>query len=167
MNQLPLMDQVLTLINSLPYASVPKDMVDTISQLPRKETLASLKEVALTMNGELSDRAIDAILQIDPEYGKSVLLEVWNRPDWEWFFCYSAFDYGDDSFVKPLCEILQDSSNPTNRYMAAAALVFLGNAEAIEALTLALKDPGEDYEGRKISSEAAIALKAINDRKRC
>ena len=158
------MDQVLALLNSLPYAYVPEDIVETMAQFPRTETLESLRQVVLMMDGELTDRAMDAMLQIDPNYGKNVLLELWDKPSWQWFFCYSAPRYGNDSFVKPLCEILLNSSNPTTRHVAAWALEHLGNVDAIESLTLALDDPGEDYEGRKISTQAGDALRAINDR---
>lgn len=164
MDKSPNMDQVFGLLDSLPYAYVPDDIVETIAQFPRAETLESLRQVVLTMDGELTDRAIYAMLQIDPTYGKNVLLEVWDKPSWQWFFCYSAPRYGDDSFVKPLCEILLTSADSTTRHVAAWALEHLGNVDAIEALTLALSDPGEDYEGRKISTQAGASLHAINAR---
>ena len=156
------MIQVLSLIENLPYASVPEDIVERLRQLPQTETLAGLKELIYSaQNPDLSDRAMDAILQLDPEFGKTVLLELRFLSDWEWFFCYASITFGDDRFVAPLCEILLNSQDPNTRYMAFVALERIGHVNAISALTMALNDPSEDYEGRKISSRAAIALQTI------
>jgi hypothetical protein len=156
------LNHALAHLEDLPYACVPDTIVESLRQLPRNQTLAKLKEIiTLAQDPDLSDRAMDAILQIDPEFSKSVLLEVRVRPDWEWFFCYASIAYGDDSFVAPLCEILLNSQNPKARYMAAVALQRHGNRNAIHALTVALHDLGTDHEGREISAEAAAALAAI------
>lgn len=163
-NSMTVMSQVLGLIGSLPFADVPAEVAAKLAQLPRTEVLASLKKLTYSEDTSLSDRAMSAILQIDPEFGKSVLLELRTRPDWEWFFCYAALGYGDDSFVSPLCEILLKSQDANARFMAVVALERLGNPASIESLTLALEDPGEDYEGRKISRRANIALNAIRER---
>lgn len=156
------MTQILSLIDNLPYAYVPEDVIEKLCQLPRNETLVDLKKlITLTQDRDLSDRAIDAILQIDPEFGKTVLLELRVRPEWEWFFCYASIDYGDNSFTTPLCDILLNSPNPNARYMAVIALKYIGDINAIDALTIALNDHETDHEGRKISRQAADALEAL------
>src|SRR5678809_22731 len=133
------MYQVLSLIDSLPFADVPAEVVHKLAQLPRTEVLTSLKELTYSEDMSLSDRAMGAILEIDPDFGKDVLLELRIRPDWEWYFCYAALGYGDDSFIGPLCEILLNSKDAHTRYMAAVALERLGNPAAIESLTYALE----------------------------
>lgn len=159
------MSQLFALIGDLPYAFVPEDVLDALRQLPRHETLAELRKLLFqTEDVLLSDRTMDAILQLDPEFGKTVLLELRFQSDWEWFFCYASITFGDDRFVAPLCEILLNSQNPNTRYMAIVALERIGHVNAISALTMALNDPSEDYEGRKISSRAAIALQIIESR---
>ncbi|MCE7988972.1 MAG: HEAT repeat domain-containing protein [Caldilinea sp. CFX5] len=77
------------------------------------------------------------------------------------YLCYASITYGDDSFVAPLCEILLNSQDPNTRYMAIVALERIGNRNAIDTLLVALNDPGEDYEGRRISVRAIAALKTI------
>ncbi|MCB0126832.1 MAG: HEAT repeat domain-containing protein [Caldilineaceae bacterium] len=158
-------DCIFNLLRSLPYEYTPTEVVDRLREFPQQEVLPYLRELTLTHNNDaISARAIDAILQIDREFGRSMLLELWVRPDWEWFFCYAAIEFGDDAFVVPLCQILQNSHDPTTRYMAAIALERKGNLTAVESLTHALDDPGEDYEGRKISEKAESALIAIHTR---
>lgn len=159
------MSQLFALIGNLPYAFVPEDVIDALCQLPRNETLADLRELLFqTEDVLLSDRAMDAILQIDAEFGKSVLLELYLRPTWEWFFCYASLAYGDHSFIASLCAILLNSPNSKARYMAAVALEQLGDINVVDALTTALGDKGTDHEGRKISQQAAIALQTIKGR---
>lgn len=124
--------EIVDLIEALPYAYVPVEVIQKLTQLPRTEMLACLRGLTRSENMELSDRAMCTIFELDPGYGRTVLLELWNNPTWEWFFCYAALDYGDDAFVHPLCEILRNSQNSNTRYMAAVALEWHGNASYID-----------------------------------
>ena len=156
--------RIRQLINELPTAFVPKSMIEQLSKFPRTETLQTLKEISNADDENLSDRAIRAILQIDIDFGKQVLLELADNPSWHWYFAYSALEYGNSSFVMPLCSILKESANSDARYMATVALERIGNVTALEFLKQALDDPGEDYEGRSISEQAELAIVAITKR---
>ena len=155
---------VAEILNTLPTAHIPMSTIGQLSQLPRKTTLEYLKEIAATGREEVSDRAVRAILQIDSEFGKRVLLELVQNSNWHWYFAYSALKYGDKTFILPLCSILRESTDPNARYMAAIALERIGDSTALSSLTLALNDDGEDYEGRSISEQTHKTIIAISSR---
>ncbi len=156
------MNIILDKLKSLPYANVPPETVQYFLTLPREKTLEELRNIALSDNDILAGRAIYAILDIDADYGRKTLIEMHGNEKWWQFIAYSAYRYGDSSFIEPLCEILSTSKNPNNRVLAAGALVNLGDATAVPTLISALDDEGEDYEGRKVKVYAQKALDRIN-----
>lgn len=157
-------EEVKRQLNTLPSAYVPGAVALRLSDLPRRETLESLRQLAQSDDENLSDRAIRTVLQINPEYGKELLIDLSQKASWHWYFSYAALEWGDKTFIQPLCRVLRDSSDPTARYMAAVALERIGDLTAIPALTEALDDPGEDYEGRTVSTQAYVAITSVRNR---
>jgi|GEM_PF-4780465 len=129
-----------------------------------REHLLQVFRAIFANDFQLRDLAIKAVFAIDPYRAIELLLPALHDADatWRWYVCSAFADYGDERVVLPLTEVLVSDPDADTRFMAAVALAKIGDTHALAVLRHAEQfDRGADYEGRRVATMAAEAIRAI------
>ncbi len=143
--------------------------IGELEQLERPLALEMLQSLLLDPDGNVRADAALGLLLIDPGVGVAMVLPLLADPEVfvRWYVCGLFHDFGDQRAAEQLTKVILADPDPGVRHTACYALEEIGDSQALPALRWVQEnDKGEDYEGRTVAMEAALAIESILDRKK-
>ena len=140
-----------------------------LRSMPAMESVRLLERLALEANPDLRARALDAMIIIWPERGKTLAMDFARDTDANVrvFAVHGLIRLDDITSVPLLKNLLESDPDDLVRSWSAFGLGVLGDESTLEILRqCAERDIGQDHEGRPIRDTCLAAIEKINARQR-